>query len=1269
MRLILLITFSLLFLCSNLFSQGFVENKGQWNGPFNYKVDFRSGAAFLEQTGITFHFVDRNGVFGLHGSSDSLADNIEHHHAIKFKFLGAHNDAIIIAKTPYSNYNNYFLGSDSDKWKTEIHPTKELHYDEIYNGIDLLIKEYGEHLKYEFVVAEGVDYRDIRIKILHADDVKLDRGGNVIISTAVGDLLESNPRVFQERGNKRWQVEAKFVLSNTTISYSIQKYDTTLPLIIDPELVFSSFSGSNSDNWGYTATPDRFGNLYGGSGIYATGYPTTLGAFDISYNGPGVATAPSDVAISKFNSAGTNLIYSTYFGGEKIDIPHSMIVDEDGNLHLLGTTSSDSLPTTSNALDQNFNGGTNVTTSSSVSYAGCDMFVVKFNETGTALIGSTYLGGSGNDGLNTANATRYNYADETRGEINLDNDGNVIVVSSTNSTNFPGTNGSFQPTKRGQQDGVIVKLNSELTDIEWSSYIGGAADDATYGVAIAKDNTLYICGGTASGNFPVSSGAFQATSSAGRCDGYVSHISENGKTLLNSTFHGSAAYDQMYLIQLDRDDHPHVFGQTENNGNHFILGGAAFNDIGGGQVVTHFRPDLGSVVWSTQFGPTSGRPNISPTSFLVDVCNSIYLAGWGGNSNQSNGNGDISDVGGLPTTNDAFKQNPDQAESEFYLCVLDSDADVLVFGSFYGGNQTGNIGGEHVDGGTSRFDRSGKIYQAVCAGCGGENDFPIEPDPGAWGEQNGSSNCNLGVFKIDFELPIIIADFNAPAFGCAPFNVQFDNQSLTQNSSTFFWDFGNGIVSTSANPSQTYLDAGTYIVHLVVSDPGSCNLHDTIKQEIVIKKDTVYSIPSLDTCIGTPIQIGPDPALFDYLENENISWIPSQLVSDANALNPFATLNQTRTLTLVIDYGGCSERITQTVNIDFFDTDVSNDTIVCSTFSPFSISGRAISVNVTYEWSNLPDFSSILGTDSMLLVDDLPLAINRFFFRATKENGCSIIDTVQVTVSDRDINLTSDTAICQNQDAIVEAISRDPKNSFNYYWTYAPYFQGNGQELLTDTTDNFIIINQLEAVTYHLFATSLVVDGCNARDSVTILVSALSKSAVQAAANKDSFYLGEKVQLEGTPSEGFLFSWTPELYLDDAEIANPIAQPKEEMIYLYSVTDRDLPECSFKDSVTIYPYEIICGEPEVFLPTAFTPNGDGKNEELFLRGKNVKSMELAIYDRWGKLIFNTASQSKGWDGSYKGERVIPGVYVYYFEARCIDNQRIFRKGNITIIAN
>lgn len=1252
--------------------QGFTENQGQWRGPFHHKLDLQGGTAFLENDGITFHLTDRSGIFGPHGSHDPLADNIEHHHVFKFKFLGCNKSAGVHGKSVYGHYNNFYLGSDPSRWKTKIFPTHELIYEDLYDGIDLRLNEYGDHLKYEFIVDPTSDYRDIRIRISHADDIAFDRNGNLIISTSVGDIFESKPVVFQERNGKRWQVEAGFVLSMNTVSYSIPKYDTTLPLIIDPDLVFSTFSGSTSDNWGFTATPDKFGNLYGGSGIYASGYPTTVGAYDISYNGPeynGTGGFPSDVAVSKFNAAGTDLLYSTYFGAEGIDIPHSMIVDDAGNLYLLGSTSSDSIPTTVNAFDRTFNGGTTVTLSSSIRYSGgSDMFVVKFNNTGTSLIGCTYLGGSGNDGLNASNALRYNYADESRGEINLDIDGNVIVVSSTFSNNFPKATNSFQNTNHGGQEGIIAKLNSSLSDLLWSSYIGGNQNDACYGVSIAKDNTLYVCGGTSSSNFPVTAGALQTLGGIGRSDGYVAHISENGKNLLQSTFYGSAAYDQLYLIQLDQDDHPHVFGQTENGGAFFIQD-AAFNDVGGGQVVAHFRPNLGSLVWSTQFGPTSGRPNISPTSFLVDVCNSIYLAGWGGNTNQDFGNGDISDVGGLPTTNDGFKIAPDAAESEFFLCVLDSDADVQVFGSYFGGDQTGQVGGEHVDGGTSRFDRSGKIYQAVCAGCGGEDDFPIEPDPGAWSEQNGSGNCNLGVFKIDFQLPLIIADFTSPSFGCAPFTVPFNNQSLTQNSSSVFWQFGDGSVSTSVNPSHTYLDAGTYTITLIVSDPGSCNLHDTLQKEIVVKKDTSYTIAPIDTCVGTPITIGPDPDLFANLGSANVTWIPSQPLSNPNIINPIATLSDTTIFTLSIDYGGCRELITQQVNIDRFKTIVSNDTIVCSTFSPFNIFGQAPGINATYVWSKNSDFSEIIGTDTVLQITDLPIAINRFFLRTTKDNGCTVIDTVQITVSDKDIRLTNDTAVCQNEDAIVEAISQDPNNTFHYFWTLEPYQVGTGQQLLTDTTENFIVINQLEPTTYHLFATSLVVDGCNARDSVTIQVSALNRAAVKAEAEKDSFYLGEKVQLYGSPGEGFFHSWSPPTYLSDTSEINPIAQPKEEMQYVYTVTDRDLPECSFKDTLIIYPYEIICGEPEIFLPTAFRPNNDGLNDVLFLRGKNVESMELAVYDRWGKLMFSTNDQSKGWDGKYKGMPAESAVYVYYFEARCIDNQRIFRKGNVTLLGN
>lgn len=1267
MKLHLLLVLLFVFEGLAMQSQGIVENQGQWYGSFDYRVDIKGGTTFIEKNGLTFHFVDRSGLFGPHYSWDQNADNIEHHHVMKFKFLGCNPHSDHNQDQFFTNYNNYYLGANPDRWKTKIYPSHQVIYEDIYEGVDLRYLNTSERLKYEFIVKPGSDYRVIRIKVLHADGLHLDRDGNLIINTSIGDLMETKPVVYQQRGNKKWQVEAEFVLSNNTVSYSIPQFDTTLPLVIDPELIFSTFSGSTSDNWGYTATPDRFGNLYGGSGVYASGYPTTVGAYDISYNGPSGAAAPSDVAISKFNSGGTNLVYSTYFGGERTDLPHSLIVDEAGNLFLLGTTSSDSLPTTTNAIDRTINGGTQVTLSSAVNYAGSDIFVTKFNNNGTALIGSTYIGGSGNDGLNTSNALQYNYADESRGEINLDNDGNVIVVSSTYSDDFPGTNGQYQSSNRGNQEGIIAKLTSDLTNILWSTYLGGNSDDACFGVAVAEDNSLYVCGGTASSNFPTTTGSFQPNYNQSRCDGFVSHLSANGKTLLHSTFHGSNTYDQMYLIQLDRNGHPHVFGQTQNNGNYFMHGGAAFNDVGGGQVVTRFRPDLNSVVWSTQFGPTAGRPNISPTSFLVDVCNSIYIGGWGGNTNQNFGNGNIADVGGLPTTNDAFKQDPDASESEFYFCVLDDDADVLVYGSFFGGDQSGQTGGEHVDGGTSRFDRSGKIYQAVCAGCGGGSDFPIEPDPGAWSTTNGSSNCNLLVFKIDFDLPLIIADFNSPIFGCAPFTVDFDNQSVTQNSSTFFWNFGDGSFSTTANPEYTFTEAGTYTVQLIVSDPGSCNLHDTIEREIVVKEDTVYTLASLDTCVGTPIQIGPDPTLFSDLNNATFSWSPSQLLNNSNSLNPTATLGQTTTFTLTIDYGGCSERITQTVNIDTFSTRVSNDTIVCSTFNPFTIEGSAPGVSASYAWSRLPDFSEIIGTDSTLLVTDLPLPINRFFFRATKGNGCSVIDTVSVTVSDKDIALTNDTAVCQNEDALIRAVSQDPKNTFYYYWTLERYAPGTGQELLADTTANSVVINQVEPVTYHLYATSRVVEGCNARDSVRVQVSALSQAAVSVTAEKDSFYLGESVQLQGTPSDGFFFSWSPETYLSNVEVSNPLAKPKEEMTYEYTVTDRDLPECSFKDSVTIYPYEIICGEPEIFLPNAFSPDVNGLNDVLYLRGKNVKSMELSIYDRWGKLMFNTSDQSKGWDATFNGERVDNAVYVYYFEARCIDNQYIFRKGNITVL--
>ena len=153
---------------------------------------------------------------------------------------------------------------------------------------------------------------------------------------------------------------------------------------------------------------------------------------------------------------------------------------------------------------------------------------------------------------------------------------------------------------------------------------------------------------------------------------------------------------------------------------------------------------------STVFGSGSQSPDISPTAFLVDVCNRIYISGWGGltNSVPYGGGGNTS---GLIITNDAIQSSTDS--SDFYILIMEEDASSLTFATFYGGN----ISAEHVDGGTSRFDKKGVVYQSVCAGCQGNSDFPTTPN--AYSVTNNSFGCNNAVFKFNPDLPLTISDF------------------------------------------------------------------------------------------------------------------------------------------------------------------------------------------------------------------------------------------------------------------------------------------------------------------------------------------------------------------------------------------------------------------------------------------------------------------------------------------------------------------------------
>ncbi|MEO1451699.1 MAG: PKD domain-containing protein, partial [Bacteroidota bacterium] len=416
-----------------------------------------------------------------------------------------------------------------------------------------------------------------------------------------------------------------------------------------------------------------------------------------------------------------------------------------------------------------------------------------------------------------------------------------------------------------------MKFNSDLTSLLWASYLGGSSDDAAFSVKLDQNNNLFVAGGTASSNFPINGSSFN-----GSVDGFIVNITNNGTSIQDGVFVGTSSQDQIYLLEIDKDNDIYVVGQTEGNWPIVNpLAGPVYQNAGAKQFVRKYNNALSSVVYSTVFGtPNRSNPQLSPTALLVDRCDNVYVTGWGGITN----NPDLDDMQGMPTTADALQSSTDG--SDFYLIVLSRDAQSLEFGTYFGGNDNG-FAGDHVDGGTSRFDKNGVVYHAVCASCGGTNNFPTTP--GVVSTTNNSSNCNLALFKIAFDLAGIEAQFTpldqqgdpiSQTVGCAPLTVNFDNNSIegaNPGNVTYSWDFDfNGDQSTLEEPQYTYTDPGTYEVMLIISDPTSCNEADTAFRTIeVFPPPAVDAGPDITVCAGDTFTLS-SPSL-----GADFRWAPT----------------------------------------------------------------------------------------------------------------------------------------------------------------------------------------------------------------------------------------------------------------------------------------------------------------------------------------------------------------------------------------------------------
>lgn len=1219
----------------------FIQNLNQWDPKVLFQLSIQNSTLFFEKNCITHLVLDPKGLDKM--AKAKFDPKIEvgpiKAHAYQVQFLNSSSTVEVLGAEKHDFYHNYYLGNDPSKWAANVPVYKSLTYKNLYSGIDLVYYDQSNLLKYEYIVAPGSSPSQIQTQ--YNGDVKLEiKNGVLLIKTSVGEVSELRPIAYQitAKGEKK-SVTCNYKVKKNVMTFELGAYDPSLPLVIDPTLVFSTFSGSTGDNWGFTATYDLDGNMYGGGIARDPGYPITLGAIQTTHSG-----GTCDISISKFNNIGTTLIYSTYLGGVNSDFPHSLVVNNNNELYIFGTTGSPNFPVTNNAYDPTFNGGTTCTVNTNTFPLGSDIIVVKFNQSGTQLLGSTFLGGSGNDGLNLNPILKHNYADEARGEIMLDEHSNVYITSSTTSVHFPTTSNAYQDSLRGAQGAIVCKLNHNLSNLIWSTYLTGLGSSAVAGfsLSLGENNSVYITGGTTSPNLTTITTGVQPTYGGGTADGYIAHFSNDGTSLLGFTYFGSNVYDQSYLIKTDKFHHPHIVGQTNAPANTFVEN--AIWHYGAGQFITKFTPELDSIIWSTEFGNLTTGADISPTALLVDVCNRVYLSGWGGS--RTNGFGGTL---GLPLTADAFQTTTDN--NDYYLMCIADDASSLLYGSFFGESNT--MHGEHVDGGTSRFDRQGRIYQAVCAGCGGSSGFPTTP--GAYSNFNNSS-CNLAVFKIDFNLPAVVSEFNMPNTICAPTTINFVNQSLIIGSNTsFFWDFGDGTTSNAYAPTHTYTQAGLYYITLIVHDLGSCNFADTLTKPILVLANSTQTLPDVISCNGEMVQIGIPPAAQDQVTYQ---WVPTTGLSNPTISNPYVTPTTTVTYHLLLDNGVCQDTLIQTVIPNPITLTLPPQIVICPGETATIVPQITSDLDLQYYWSDSPYFTNILNTnfeDSTLVYT--PTQQTTLLYIKVVSEHCEKYGFTQLIQSQTLFTVPAPVISCFNTEVMIDLQVTSP--NCTYVWAPTEYIISGGD---TDSP----VVNPPSTTPFSVTITNG--DGCITTLSVLVTKqSGTFLTELDAWCFNHRIFLGETTLLESTnfTDNIYTYSWTPSNFLSTPTNHSTFASPIITTLYTVRVTD--IFGCFKDDTVTVYVTERICDEPYVFVPNAFTPNGDGINDVFNVRSVILDVFTLKIYNRLGELLFETSNHSKGWDGTFKGENCPAGVYDYFLEGVCNNQKQILKKGNVTLI--
>ncbi len=634
----------------------FEQNQGQTDPQVKYMARANGYTLFLTNHDAVFAFHSKSSGSGLAAgrrarssiSNSAAAAQEKPDSVVRMQLVGKNSAAQIAAVNQLPGRTNYYIGNDPKKWHSNVPQYSRVAYKNVYPGIDLAY--YGEQskLEFDFIVAPESNPAPIDLAFSGAEHVSADASGNLVVSSASGDVVLHKPVAYQQQNGSRQLVDARFVLkANNQVSFQLGEFDHSRELVIDPTVTYSTYLGGLAEDDGYGIGFDSSGNAYVTGQTASTNFPV-VGGIPPNTNAGGF-----DVFVTKIAASGASLVYSTYVGGSGNDSGNALAVDSLGDVFVAGGTTSSSFPTTSTAFQTGLTGSPNA-------------FVFELNPGGTALTYSTYLGGTGSD---------------VAEGIAVDSSG-AYVVGSTSSTDFPTTLNPYQASLAGSSNGFVSKINtanSGPSSLVYSTYLGGGTGDFAAAVAIPSGSTTgpssaYVTGATPNTAFPTTLGALQTTCgscSGGLPDAFVTVFSTDGKSLVYSTFLGGSGIDQGLGIAVDSSGDAYVTGLTQSSD--FPLQSAWQKALGGTQnaFVAQLNPAGTALVYSTYLG---GGQNDGGTSIAIDQNKNAYLTGQTSSSNFPVANPTQATIGG---GNDAFVSEVNSAGS-------------LVFSTFLGGSANEN---------------------------------------------------------------------------------------------------------------------------------------------------------------------------------------------------------------------------------------------------------------------------------------------------------------------------------------------------------------------------------------------------------------------------------------------------------------------------------------------------------------------------------------------------------------------------------------------------